>query len=227
MSQVPEFWNWLFSAFSNLLQKWGTVWGSVWWLVIIEWCMWQELWGKDSVQLSAFLSAIFLFPWCLSLLIPSVLYVRQFPEAVNVSLQLSVTSARHFPSPFSFLLYTWASCFVMFSLFSKDAAIKDIFPKKGQLSVSINVFYLKGTMKHHYLPPQRSWRNSQATYQRGLKMWFQLTLRKPLLKRFVMKIIILLHEKRIYRSGSWGRIQKENAWNYFTFLVSDVCVLST
>lgn len=54
-------------------------------------------------------------------------------------------------------------------LFSKDAEIKDIFPKKGQLFISTNVFYLKGTMKHHYLPLQRSWRNFQATYLRGLK----------------------------------------------------------
>lgn len=169
-----------------------------WWLVIIEWRIQQELWGRDSVQLSAFLSATFLCPWSLSLLIPSLLqYVRQFPETVHVPLQLSVTSALHFPSPFSSLLYTLALCFVMFSLFSKDSAIKGIFPKKGQLSVSTSVFYLKGTMKHHYLPPQRSWRNSQATYRRGLKTWFQLTLIKPLLKRFVMRIILLLHGRRI------------------------------
>lgn len=25
-----------------------------WWLVIIEWCLWQELWGRGSVQISAF-----------------------------------------------------------------------------------------------------------------------------------------------------------------------------
>lgn len=86
----------------------------------------------------------------------------------------------------------WKSTLCM--LLSKDAEIKALFLEEGQFLISTYVFYLKGTMKHHYLPLQKSWRNSQATYPRGLKMWFQLTLIKPLSKRFVMRIIILLDD---------------------------------
>lgn len=55
-------------------------------------------------------------------------------------------------------------------LLSKDAEIKALFLEEGQFLISTNVFYFKGTTKHHYLPLQRSWRNSQAIYPRGLKM---------------------------------------------------------
>lgn len=103
---------------------------------------------------------------------------------------------------FSFELWFWDvlkssvnQLYIM--LFSKDAEIKDIFPKKGKIFISRNVFYLKATMKHHYLLLQRSWRNSQAIYQRGLKTWFQPTLIKPLLKRFVTRVTILPHDRRI------------------------------